>query len=43
MVAALVKSYKAMGCNMSLKVYFLDTHLDLFPENLGTVSKEHGE
>jgi len=34
MVADLVQSYKAMGCNMSLKVHFLDSHLDFFPENL---------
>jgi hypothetical protein len=36
-------AYKAMGCNMSLKVHFLDSHLDFFPENLGTVSDERGE
>jgi hypothetical protein len=28
---------------MSLKVHFLDSHLDFFPENLGAVSDEHGE
>jgi hypothetical protein len=38
MVADLVQSYKAMGCNMSLKVHFLDSHLDFFPENLRAVS-----
>ena len=43
MVADLVKSYKAMGCNMSLKVHFLDSHLDFFPQNLGAVSDEHEE
>jgi len=43
MVAALVKSYKAMGCNISLKAHFLDTHLDLFPENLGAARHENGE
>nr|CAH7733773.1 unnamed protein product [Callosobruchus chinensis] len=32
-----------MGCNMSLKVHFLHSHLDFFPENLGAVSDEHGE
>ena len=32
-----------MGCNMSLKIYFLESHLDIFPENLGEVSDEHGE
>jgi len=28
---------------MSLKVHFIDSHLDFFPENLRTVSNEHGE
>lgn len=28
---------------MSLKVYFLNSHLDYFPENLGAVSEEQGE
>jgi hypothetical protein len=28
---------------MSLKVHFLDSHLDFFPENLGVFSDEHGE
>jgi hypothetical protein len=31
MVADLVQSYEAMGCNMSLKVHFLDSHLRLLP------------
>jgi hypothetical protein len=43
MVADLVKSYKAMGCNTSLKVHFLDSQLDFFPENLGAVGNEHVE
>jgi len=34
MVADLLQSYKATGCNMSLKMHFLDSHLDFFPENL---------
>jgi hypothetical protein len=42
MVADLVQSYTAMECNMSLKVHFLDSHLDLFPVNFGAVSDEHG-
>jgi hypothetical protein len=37
MVADHIQFYKAMGCNMSLKVHFLDYHLDFFPENLGAV------
>ena len=28
---------------MSIKVHFLFSHLDEFPENLGTVSDEQGE
>jgi len=38
MVVDLVQSYKGIGCNMSLKVHFVDFHLDLFPENLGAIS-----
>jgi hypothetical protein len=38
----LLTAYKAMGCNMSIKVNFLDSHLDFFPEILGAVSDEHG-
>ncbi|UYV79769.1 hypothetical protein LAZ67_18000591 [Cordylochernes scorpioides] len=39
----LLLSYKALGCKMSLKIHFLHSHLDLFPDNLGAVSIEHGE
>ena len=39
----LVQSHKAMGCDMSLGVHFLDSHLDFFPENLGAVSEKHGQ
>ncbi|UYV60357.1 hypothetical protein LAZ67_1000940 [Cordylochernes scorpioides] len=39
----LLLSYKALGCNMPLKIHFLHSHLDLFPDNLGAVSDEHGE
>jgi len=42
-VQDLLTLYKAMGCNMSLKIYFLESHLGFFPENLGDVSDEHGE
>ncbi|UYV66499.1 hypothetical protein LAZ67_4001899 [Cordylochernes scorpioides] len=34
-------SYKALECNMSLKIHFLHSHLDFFPDNLGAVSDEH--
>ena len=41
LVANLLKSYKALGCNMSLKIHF--PHLDFFPLSCGEVSDEHGE
>jgi hypothetical protein len=43
MVSDLVQSYKAMGCNVSLKVHFLWSHLGFFLENLGVLSDQHGE
>ena len=27
-----------LSCNMSIKLHYLHSHIDLFPENLGTVS-----
>lgn len=38
-----IRAYKQLGCNMSLKIHLLHSHLDFFPENLGSVSDEHGE
>lgn len=43
LVADLLRNYKILGCNMSVKVHFLHSHLDYFPENLGAVSEEQGE
>jgi hypothetical protein len=43
LVQKLLKSYHTLGCTMSLKIHFLDSHLDFFPTNLGSVSDEHGE
>lgn len=42
-VRNLVQNFGEMGVNMSLKIHFLDNHLDFFPENLGNFSDEHGE
>ena len=42
-VSKMLKSYEKLGCNMSIKVHFLKSHLDKFPENLGDFSDEHGE
>ena len=38
LVGKLLESYKNLSCKMSLKVYFLHSHLDFFCENLGEVS-----
>ncbi|XP_022900735.2 uncharacterized protein [Onthophagus taurus] len=42
-VENLLQNYAKMGVNMSLKIHFLHSHLNFFPENLGDVSDEHGE
>lgn len=42
-VENLLLKYKSLGCNMSLKIHFLDSHLDFFTSNCGAVSDEHGE
>ena len=42
-VETMLQSYHNLGCNMSIKVHFLNSHLDKFPANLGDVSDEHGE
>ena len=42
-VSEMFKCFHVMKCNTSLKLYFLDSHLDFFPQNLGEVSDEHGE
>ena len=39
----LLRSYQKLVCNMSLKIHFLCSHLDFFPENCGAVCDEHGE
>ena len=39
----LLESYKALGCNMSIKLHFLHGHLNNFPKNIGAASDEQGE
>ena len=43
LVTKLLVAYRDLHCNMSLKIHFLDSHLDFFPKHLGAVSDEHGE
>jgi len=42
-VAKLLSTLQDMGANMSIKLHFLYSHLDRFPENLGYLSDEQGE
>lgn len=32
-----------MGCNMTVKTHFLESHLEFFPSNVGQLSDEQGE
>jgi hypothetical protein len=42
-VRNVLHKFKLLGCNISLKLHFLASHLDYFPPNLGAVSEEQGE
>jgi len=35
--------YHKLGCNMSLMIHMLHSHLDFFLDNCGMFSGEHGE
>ena len=37
-VNSMLGNFRILGINMSIKVHFLRSHLDRFPENLGDVS-----
>ena len=39
----LLQNYKALGCNMSIKLHFLHSHLLAFQKNLDEVSDEQFE
>lgn len=43
LVNNMLTSFRKLGCNMSIKVHYLHSHLDRFPENLGDTSEEQGE
>jgi len=42
-VEELLLSFQALECRMSIKVHYLHSHLEKFPENLGDISEEQGE
>ena len=39
----ILEAHGEMGYNMSIKIHFLHSHLELFPENLSQLSDEQGE
>ncbi|GBM69575.1 hypothetical protein AVEN_219204-2-1, partial [Araneus ventricosus] len=42
LVEGMLALFHDIGYNMSLKIHFLDSHLNFFPDNCGQVSDEHG-
>ena len=42
-VKNLINDFQAEGCNISLKIHFLDSHIYVFAPNLCAVSDKHGE
>lgn len=43
LVNIMLSNFKSLGCNMSIKVHYLHSHLDNFLGNLGDTSEEQGE
>ena len=42
LVKSMLFSFCQLGCRISIKVYYLHSHMDHFPENLGDLSMEWG-
>ena len=43
LIKNMMKNYESLGCNMSLKLNFMGSHLNFSPENMCDVSDEHCE
>ncbi|XP_027233923.2 uncharacterized protein [Penaeus vannamei] len=43
LVNDMIVAFKHLGCIMSIKMHYLFSHTDRFPENLGSLSDEHWE
>jgi len=43
LVHNLLQNYQKLSCKISLKIHFLQSNLNFFPENCNAVSGEHGE
>ena len=42
-IKTLLDNFHKLGCNMSVKVHFLHSHWEYFPENLRAISEEQGQ
>ena len=42
-VKTLIDNFHKLGCNMNVKVHFLHSNLEYFPENLRALSEKQGE
>ena len=42
LVNNMLTAFRNLDCNMSVKMHYLFSHMDRFPENLGSVSDEQG-
>ena len=42
-ISKMFDSFKKLKCLMRLKLYFMDSHIEYFSENLGDYSKEQDE
>jgi len=43
LVTNMITWFKKLGCNVSIKMHFLFSHINRFPEHLGAMSDEQGE
>ena len=43
LVNNMLTAFRNLGCNMSVKMHYLFSHMDLFPENLGSMSDKQRE
>ena len=41
-VSRIVDSFLKLKCSMSFELYFMDSHMEYFPKNLGGYSEEQG-
>ncbi|QQP48991.1 Uncharacterized protein FKW44_009491, partial [Caligus rogercresseyi] len=43
LISAMIEAFQKLGCLMSIKMHFLFSHMEKFPENLGAMSDEQGK